>query len=155
MDIIKRLCGLMAPYRKKIFLCALLQTCVILTRLVAPFLTRTIINDVIPNTDLNLLFYVSAGLLGLVLVRGLSTYVRSLTLERVSQNVVYDLRTGLYAHMEELPYSFYDHNRIGEIMSRMTSDIEGIRSLIAGGLVTLYDNALNFIGALVFLSFMS
>ena len=72
MDIIKRLCGLMAPYRKKIFLCALLQTCVILTRLVAPFLTRTIINDVIPNTDLNLLFYVSAGLLGLVLVRGLS-----------------------------------------------------------------------------------
>lgn len=32
MDIIKRLCGLMAPYRKKIFLCALLQTCVILTR---------------------------------------------------------------------------------------------------------------------------
>ena len=155
MDIIKRLCGLMAPYRKKIFLCILLQTCVILTRLVAPFLTKAIINDVIPNTDLNLLFYVSAGLLGLVIVRGVFTYVRSLTLERVSQDVIYDLRTGLYAHMEELPYSFYDHNRIGEIMSRMTSDIEGIRNLIAGGLVTLYDNALNFIGALVFLSFMS
>ena len=69
--------------------------------------------------------------------------------------MVYDLRTGLYSHLQELPYEFYDHNRVGEIMSRMTGDIEGIRDLIAGGIITVFDNSLKFIGGLVFMTFMS
>lgn len=145
----------MAPYKKQLLLALLLQMSVIVVRLVLPFLTRSVINDVIPNFDLTLLNWLCAGLLGLALVRGVGNYVRSIVLERVSQNVVFDLRTGLYAHMEELPYPFYDHHRVGEIMSRMTSDIEGIRNLIAGGLVTVVDNLFNFLGALFFLTFLS
>ena len=145
----------MAPYKKKLFVSLVMQLLVILSRLVAPYFTRAVINDVIPNLDLRLLTWVSVGLIGLALVRGVGNYVRGLLLERVSQDVVYDLRTGIYAHMEELPYSFYDHHRIGEIMSRMTGDIEGIRNLIAGGLVTVVNNLFNFVGALIFLSFLS
>jgi len=155
MDIIKRLAGMLKPYRRKVALALFLQLLVILSRLLAPFITRDIVNEVIPNQNLNLLLPLCAELLALVLVRAGSTYVRSVTLERVSQNVTYDLRTGLYRHLQELPYVFYDTHRIGEIMSRMTGDIEGVRNLIAGGLITIYDNALNFVGALVFLSFMS
>ena len=145
----------MAPYKKKILIAMLLQLLAIASRLIAPFITKSVINDVIPVRDLERLLWLCSGLIGLVIVRGISTYIRGLTLERVSQNVVYDLRCGLYAHMEELPYQFYDHHRIGEIMSRMTGDIEGIRNLIAGGLVTVFDNALNFVGALVFLTIIS
>jgi ATP-binding cassette subfamily B protein len=94
-------------------------------------------------------------LIGLVLVRAACNFQRAIMLERVSQNVVFDLRTGLYRHMQDLPYQFYDKHRIGEIMSRMTGDIEGIRNLIAGGLVSIFDNLLNFVGALVFLTFLS
>ena len=155
MDVIKRLGRMISPYRGKIVLALFLQTVVILTRLFAPFFTRDIVNKVIPSQDLELLLPLCAGLLCLVVLRATSTYVRSITLERVSQNVTYDLRTGLYRHLQDLPYSFYDHHRIGEIMSRMTSDIEGVRNLISSGIVTVYDNALNFFGALIFLSFMS
>jgi ATP-binding cassette subfamily B protein len=155
MDIIKRLAGMMKPYRHKVALALFLQLLVILTRLVAPFITRDIVNDVIPTQNISLLLPLCAALLGLVLLRALSTYIRSVTLERVSQNVTYDLRTGLYKHLQELPYVFYDTHRIGEIMSRMTGDIEGVRNLIAGGLITVYDNLLNFVGALIFLTFMS
>ncbi|MBQ1256481.1 MAG: hypothetical protein IIX93_04315, partial [Clostridia bacterium] len=148
MDIIKRLFRLMAPYKKKIIVAMFLQLMVIGTRLIAPLITRSIIGDVIQaeNRSMRLLLVLCAGLLGLVIVRGVCTYVRSVSLERVSQNVVFNLRTSLYKHMGELPYQFYDKHRIGEIMSRMTGDIEGIRNLIAGGLVTVFDNALNFIG---------
>ena len=155
MDIIKRLAGMLKPYRKRVALALLLQLLVILSRLLAPFITRDIVNDVIPSQNLTLLLPLCAELLALVLVRAASTYARSVMLERVSQNVTYDLRTGLYEHLQELPYVFYDTHRIGEIMSRMTGDIEGVRNLIAGGLITVYDNALNFIGALIFLTFMS
>lgn len=155
MDIIKRLAGLLAPYKKTIVFAMTLQLLVILSRLVAPFITRDIINVVIPNQDLRALTPLVIGLLALVATRALSTYFRSLMLEQVSQNMTYDLRTSLYAHLQELPYVFYDKHRIGEIMSRMTGDIEGVRNLVAGGLVTVFDNLLNFIGALVFLTFMS
>ncbi|MBQ4620384.1 MAG: ABC transporter ATP-binding protein [Clostridia bacterium] len=157
MDIIKRLFRLMAPYKKKIVIAMFLQLMVIGTRLIAPLITRSIIGDVIQaeTRDMNLLLLLCAGLLALVVVRGVCTYIRSLSLERVSQNVVFNLRTSLYKHMGELPYQFYDHHRIGDIMSRMTGDIEGIRNLIAGGLVTVFDNALNFVGAFIFLMFLT
>ena len=155
LDIIKRLCGLMAPYKNKLFMCLALQLCVIGSRLVAPYLTKAVINDVIPVGNLSLLLKLSIALIALAGFRAAGNYIRAMTLERVSQNVVYDLRTGLYSHMQELPYPFYDNHRIGEIMSRMTGDIEGIRNLIAGGLVTIVNNLFNFVGALVCLSFMS
>jgi len=155
MDIIKRLAGMLAPYAKKIVLALSLQLLVILSRLIAPFITRDIINEVIPTQNLERLLPLVIGLLALVAARAVSTYVRSVTLERTSQDVVYDLRTSLYKHLQELPYVFYDNHRIGEIMSRMTGDIEGVRNLIAGGMITVFDNLLNFVGALIFLSFMS
>ncbi len=155
MDIIKRLGGMLRPYRGRVVMALSLQLLVILSRLLAPFITRDIVNDVIPSRSIELLIPLCLELLALVAVRAVCNYVRSVTLERVSQNVTYDLRTGLYEHLEELPYEFYDHHRIGEIMSRMTGDIEGVRNLLAGGIVTVFDNALNFVGALVFLSFMS
>ena len=155
MDIIKRLAGMLKPYRKVVAAALGLQLLVILSRMLTPFITRDIVNDVIPTRDLVKLGPLCVELLALVIMRAVSTYVRSLMLERVSQNVTYDLRTGLYRHLQELPYTFYDHHRIGEIMSRMTGDIEGVRNLISSGLITVFDNALNFVGALVFMSIMS
>jgi ATP-binding cassette subfamily B multidrug efflux pump len=155
MDTTRRLIRLMGPYRWRIAMAMGLQFLVIISRMIAPFVQRSIVNNVIPNQALEKLGPLCLGLIGLVLVRAACNYERGLLLERVSQNVVFDLRTGLYRHMQELPYQFYDKHRIGEIMSRMTGDIEGIRNLIAGGLVTLFDNLLNFVGALVFLTFLS
>ncbi len=161
MDTIKRLIGLMKPYRLRIAVAMLLQLAVIASRMIAPLIQKAIVNDVIPAAQTGMegimakLTPLCVGLMALVIARAVCTYIRGLTLERVSQNVVYDLRTGLYRHMQELPYQFYDNHRIGEIMSRMTGDIEGIRNLIAGGLVSVFDNLLNFVGALIFLSFLS
>ena len=69
MDIIKRLASMMKPYRKRVALALFLQLLVILSRLLAPFITRDIVNDVIPSQNLTLLLPLCAGLLALVLVR--------------------------------------------------------------------------------------
>ena len=155
METVKRLWGLMKPYKRSLIVSLVIQLIVVVTRMIIPYLTRGVINDVIPNFDLARLNWICAGLLGLVILRAGGNYLRGIMLERISQNVVYDLRTGLYSHMQELPYPFYDQHRIGEIMSRMTGDIEGIRSFIAGGLVTVVTNFTNFVGSLIFLSFIS
>ncbi len=155
MDILKRIGGLIKVYQKRVYLGLFLQLIVIVTLLLAPYITKAIVNQVIPNRDMARLVPLAAMLMGMVLLRAVANYSRGLIMERVSQNVVYDLRTGLYSHLQELPYEFYDHNRVGEIMSRMTGDIEGIRNLIAGGIITVFDNSLKFIGGLGFMTFMS
>ncbi|NLG24135.1 MAG: ABC transporter ATP-binding protein, partial [Clostridiales bacterium] len=155
MDIAKRLGLLLKPYRRPVTLSLLLQFVVILTRLTAPFLMVPIINIAIPNRSIAQLMPYVAGLMGLSAARSACNYFRGLMLEQVSQDVVYDMRTGLYAHLQELPYVFYDKHRIGEIMSRMTGDIDGVRNLIAGGLVQIFEAALHFVGALIFMGLMS
>jgi len=155
METIKRIGGLVRPYRRKIVLGLTLQLVVILTRLIAPYVTKTLINDVITQMHTELLFPLCGALLGLALIRGACIYTRGLTMERLSQNAIWDLRTGLYAHLEELPYQFYDKHRVGEIMSRMTGDIEGSRRLFANGVITVFDNAVGFVGALIFMLSMS
>lgn len=154
MDILKRIAGLCARYKRLIFAGLLLQTGVIVTRLIMPFLTKSVVNDVITDGHVELLGKLCLGILGLVVARAAFTYIRSCMFEQISQNVSYDLRVGLYEHLQEMPYEFYDKHRTGEIMSRMTGDLEGIRNLIAGGLITTYDNLFNFIGALIFMSIM-
>lgn len=155
MDIVKRLYGMLKPYWRKILVALALQTLVIITRLVAPYLTKSVVNDVITAGILDLLFPLTTALLALAVVRAVCTYIRSVMFERIGQNVAFDLRTGLYAHLEEMPYEFYDKHRIGEIMSRMTGDLEGVRNLIASGIITAYDNLLNFVLGIICLSSMS
>ena len=157
METIKRIVGLLRPYRFKIVIALTLQLLVTLTQLVGPYVTQSLINDVITPTPRNLaLLYPLCGLvLGLVIVRGTCNFFRSIILERISQNAVWDLRTGLYAHLEEMPYQFYDNHRVGEIMSRMTGDIEGLRGLFANGFLNVFTNILMFFGALIFMMTMS
>ena len=156
MQTMQRIGKLLRPYRGKIALATVLQTTVILCGLISPYVIRSIVNDVIGQQHNTNLLYTLVGIqLGLALIWNICNFFRVMILERVSQDAIYDLRTGLYAHLEELPYEFYDHHRVGEIMSRMTGDIDALRNLFANGVVTVYDNGLRFVGALVFMMTMS
>ncbi len=155
MGTSRRIFNLVKPYRRQMALGLMLQFIVILSRLASPYVTQAVVNDVIEARHLEWLMPLCGMLLALVLARAGATFGRCILFERISQNVNWDLRTGLYAHLEEMPYEFYDKHRVGEIMSRMTGDLDGVRNLIANGFVTVFDNALCFVGSLVFMMFMS
>ncbi|HSK69116.1 MAG TPA: ABC transporter ATP-binding protein, partial [Candidatus Limnocylindria bacterium] len=91
----------------------------------------------------------------LSLARGAAMDLRVLLMERASQSVAYDLRTGLFARMNAMSWSFFDKNRVGEIMSRMTGDLEGVRDYLAEGLVTVFEQGMRFFGSLAFMFALS
>lgn len=155
MGSMRRILGLLKPYKHLVVLGFVFQTIVILSRLAQPLVTRMLVNDVIINREHGLLLYLCLALLGLTVVRAISGYLRVLMMEKASQDVAYDLRTGLFRHLQTLSFSFYDQNRVGEIMSRMTGDLEGVRDYLAGGLITFYEQSLTFIGALIFMFTLS
>jgi ATP-binding cassette, subfamily B, multidrug efflux pump len=145
----------MAKYRKRTAGAVALLIIVMSTRLVTPYLTKIITDDVIKDGKVEILPKVLWLLIILSIVRGVLIYARSYLFEDISQNLVFDLRHQLFAHLQELPYKFYDENRIGEIMSRMTGDIDGIRNFVAGGAITLLENLIYFVGALCILFAMN
>jgi len=155
METIKRIIGLLTPYKRRILVALVLQLLVTVTQLINPYITQALINDVITAGNIARLYPLCALLLTLVLTRGLCNFIRSQIMERMSQSAIWDLRTGLYAHLEEMPFEFYDKHRVGEIMSRMTGDIEGLRNLFAGGFLHVVYNAVSFVGALIFMMTMS
>lgn len=150
MDIIKRIFSRLKPYRTKfiIAIClALLGNC---TRLILPIFTRMIINDIITDGKMQLLTGVVSAILALTVLRASMGYIRAILFETVSQNFNYDMRTELYDHLQQMPFEFYDKHRVGEIMSRMTGDLDGVRNLIAGGVTQIIEQSVFFVGSLIF-----
>ena len=155
METIKRICRKCRPHARfaAIGFAALILANA--TRLILPLFSGWIVDDVIEGGLVEKLPGLCAGILGLTVLRAVCNYIRGVSFEKLSQNYVYDLRTSLYRHLSEMSYSFYDKNYIGEIMSRMTGDIEGIRNLLAGGVVQICENAIWFFGPLILLFFIN
>jgi ATP-binding cassette, subfamily B, multidrug efflux pump len=155
MDTFRRILKWLKPYRRKLTLCIVLLTLLTALRMAVPYITEALVNRVLPQRDMGLLLQLCAALIFMTAIRSLMMYKRGMLIEDVSQSVVYDLRTGLYEHMQEFSYGFYDTHHIGEIMSRMTGDIEGVRVFIVTAVVGVVENLLMFILSLIGMSLMS
>lgn len=155
MNTYRRIFQWLRPYRAKLIACIVLLTLMTAFRMIVPYITQAVVNDVLPSRNMTLLLELCALLIGMTAVRSVMMYKRGMLIEDVSQSVVYDLRTGLYGHMQELSYSFYDTHHIGEIMSRMTGDIEGVRVLIVNGVVGVIESFMMFTLSLIGMSLMS
>ena len=155
MDTFRRVLGWLRPYRKKLAICIVLLSAMTAFRMIVPYITQAVVNDVLPNRNMALLLQLCALLIVMTALRSLMMYKRGMLIEEVSQSVVYDLRTGLYGHMQELSYAFYYTHHIGEIMSRMTGDIEGVRVLVVNGVVGMLESLLMFVLSLIGMSLMS
>ena len=155
MGTMRRILGLLKPYRMMVIAGFILQAAVIASRLIQPLVTRAVVNDVIMAKKLELLIPLCLSLLSLTLVRSFSGFLRVMMMEKASQSVAFDLRTGLFRHLGKMSWAFYDQNRVGEIMSRMTGDLEGVRDYLAEGIVTVFEQGVTFIGALIFMFILS
>ena len=155
MDTFRRLLSWMKTYKKQLQLTLFLIICTSAFRIVAPYITKQVIDQVLPNEDWGLLIKLSCIFLAVTLSKAATMYTQGMLIERVSQNVVYDLRTNIFKRLQHLPYYFYDHHHIGEIMSRLTGDIEGVRVFIVLAFVGIIEQALTLVFAMIALGFMS
>src|SRR5262249_47043612 len=75
------------------------------------------------------------GLLGIALVRGLLNFAQGYLAERASQGVAFDLREGLYARIQRLSFSYYDQAQTGQLLTRLTNDVEQVRTFVGSRVV--------------------
>jgi len=112
------------------------------------------IDEGIGPRRLGFIFIVVGWLVGLALVRGLFTFLQGYLAERASQGVAYDLRDALFERIERLSFSYYDRVQTGQLVTRLTSDVEQIRTFAGSGVVQFANAVVMLIGTTVLLLYL-
>jgi ATP-binding cassette subfamily B protein len=140
----RRLLGFLSPYRSGVILSFVLAAAAMVASVAIPWLVGRGIDRVRAHDTAGLRGYAIAdavaGLLSLVL-----TVARRLIAGRVSLAVEYDLRNGVYAHLQALELGFFDRQQTGQLMSRATVDLQGVRFFLGYGLVFMAQSALTIV----------
>lgn len=88
-------------------------------------------------------------LVGIFLLQALFSFFQSYLLTYIGEHIVYDLRTSLYDHLQSLSLDFYATRRVGDIVSRLSSDVTMLRSLLTSNFTTLLSSSVSLIGSVV------
>ncbi|MGB7844234.1 MAG: ABC transporter ATP-binding protein [Candidatus Acidiferrum sp.] len=123
--------------------------------LILPGSSKYLFDNVIDKKQVNLLVPLVLTVIGATIVQGLTSFTLTQVLSKSAQRMITDLRKQVQAHIGRLPVSFYDANKTGALVSRIMSDVEGIRNLIGTGLVEFAGGALTAVLALLILLHMS
>ncbi len=119
-----------------------------------PLIMRYVVDDVILNRQLGLLFGAILLLIGIFLAEHLANLLQKYYFARFEQEVTLDIQKDLLDHTLSLPKSFFDDNQTGYLMSRLSSDVEGLRWFFSGTIVHIFSNTIRCIGGLGFLFYL-
>jgi ATP-binding cassette subfamily B protein len=122
--------------------------------LATPQLIAYAIDSGIAPRRLGIILLAVGGLAGAAIVRGLFQFLQGYLAERASQGVAYDLRNALFAKIERLGFSYYDRVETGQLVTRLTSDVEQIRTFAGSGVVQLAAAAVMLLGTTGLLLFL-
>jgi ABC-type multidrug transport system fused ATPase/permease subunit len=119
--------------------------------LILPYSTKYLIDDVIGRQRFRMLYPLVAIVLLATLVQGLTSFALTQTLSKAAQRLIAELRRRVQEHVGRLSVSYYDANKTGVLVSRIMSDVEGVRNLIGTGLVDFVGGLLTALIAFVVL----
>jgi ABC-type multidrug transport system fused ATPase/permease subunit len=126
---------LMRPRRKLLALGFVLMVINKVAGFVLPYSSKFLIDNVVTKGQTGLLRPLVFSVLGATLIQGVTSFSLTQLLSKAAQRLIADLREQVQVHISRLPVSFYDANKTGSLVSRIMSDVEGVRNLLGTGLV--------------------
>jgi ABC-type multidrug transport system fused ATPase/permease subunit len=143
--------ALMKPRRGLLALGFVLMAVNRLSGLVLPTSTKYLVDNVISKRQIQLLTPIVLAVLGATVIQGLTSFTLTQLLSKSAQKMIADMRRQVQAHIGRLPVAFYDANKTGALVSRIMSDVEGVRNLVGTGLVEFVGGLMTAVIALVYL----
>ncbi len=122
--------------------------CIAAIDLMFPLITRHALNELLPNRMYQTFFAIMITVVGCYVLRSLLNYIVAYYGHTFGIRVEADIRRDLFRHMQEMSFDFYDKNRTGQLMSRLTSDLFELTELAHHGPEDLLTSVLTIIGAL-------
>ncbi|MCL7762872.1 ABC transporter ATP-binding protein/permease [Polaribacter sp. Z014] len=139
------------PRRNLVFLGLILIIIRSLSGFVLPMQSKVLLDEVIPNKDYSHLYNLIFIVIGAILVQAITSFLLTKVLSIQAQYLISELRAQVQKKVLSLPISFFDNQKSGALVSRIMSDVEGVRNLIGTGLVQLIGGSFTAILTLVIL----
>src|SRR2546421_12652426 len=145
------LARLPAPYKTRTALSVVSLLAATATALAPPLLAKYAVDDGIRKHDLGKLWWIVGAFIVAGLLNWAMSYVQTYLTGWVGERILADLRIALFRHLQRLSLGFYERNRAGVIISRLTNDVEALDQLVTDGVTSLVQNSLSLLGAAVLL----
>ncbi|MGO4889182.1 ABC transporter ATP-binding protein [Anaerobacillus sp. MEB173] len=143
---ITRLWGYLSESKGQLALVLLMIVLSSSLTLLGPFLVGIAIDNYIVTKDTSGITRLLIGLVVIYVMLSASKWLQSYWMIRIAQHTVYTLRTQLFSHLHTLPITFFDQRQQGELMSRVTNDIENVSSTLNSSVVQIFTSILTLIG---------
>ncbi len=146
---IRRLLRYVAPYRRYMLIASVGLLGGAALGLVFPWIMQNLVDAVLAQHNLAELNRITLVLIGTFLVRGVFYYIQNYALAYAGERIVVDLRRQVYAHLHDLTLRFFNDRRVGELVSRLSSDVTLVRTALTNNVAQVLSQLLTFAGSLV------
>src|SRR5262245_58488937 len=142
----RRLTTYLSPYRGQVAIAIVVTLAQSAVQLAFPWLTKEAIDLGIRHHDTYTLDRIALIYLAALLAAFVLGYLQAQVMQHVGQNIMRDLRTALFRHLQRLPVPFYDRNPIGRLMTRVTNDVDVLNELFTSGVEALFGDLFMLVG---------
>lgn len=143
------------PRKNQLFLGLFLIIISRLAGLVLPGASKILIDDVISSNDLNMLQWLVVGVVVAITIQSVTSYALTQILSVEAQHLIAKLRSKVQRHIIQLPIRFFDNTKTGELVSRIMTDVEGVRNLVGTGFAQMIGGILTAVISLALLIYIS
>lgn len=148
---LKRILVYVKPYQKSIYITLFVILLANVATMNGPYLTKIVIDDTIPNKNMTQLFWIAIIFIVSVVVTGLCMRYRIRSITLIGQDILKDMRTAIFGHLQKLPFSYFDSRPHGKILIRVVNYINMLSDLLSNGLINLISDILSVIVTLGFM----
>ena len=147
--LLKRIFSYLKPYGKQLVLVLICIAASSFLSLLPSILTGKIIDEGLINRDLKALIFFIVLSLAVTFLANLIGVAESYINTWIAQHITYDMRNQMYAHLQKMSQRFYTTNNQGDIVTRMTSDIDGVQTVIANTFTSILSNVITLVIAAI------
>ena len=148
---IKRAGAYIGRHRFQMIAALLLSALASVASLFIPKLTQWVLDDAVPNKDTAMIGRMAAMFVGIILISIVFTTIRSRIMAYVSQEIIYDIRRDLFAHLQQLPFSYYDSRPAGKILVRVINYVNSVSDILSNGIINMILEIINLIFIVIFM----
>ena len=148
---LKRVVHYIGRHKWKMLMALLLSAIASVIGLLSPKITEYVINTIVPEGDVPMLLVMALVYIGIICISIAFTVIRSRTMAYVSQDIIYDIRKDLFAHLQRLPFSYYDSRPAGKILVRVINYVNSVSDILSNGIINSIIEIINIAFIVVFM----
>jgi len=148
---LKRAGKYIGRHKYQMMLALLLSSLSSVAALFIPKITQWVLDVAVPNKDTALIGRMAGMFIGIILLSIVFNTIRSRIMVHVSQDIIYDIRQDLFAHLQRLPFSYYDSRPAGKILVRVINYVNSVSDILSNGIINMILEIINLVFIVIFM----